>query len=37
MSMLYDKIEDTNIAWKEIQTEEWKKARDEMLNRAEKL
>lgn len=32
--MLYDKVEDTNIAWKEIQTDEWKKAREEMLNKA---
>ncbi|CAD8100636.1 unnamed protein product [Paramecium sonneborni] len=35
LSMLYDKIEDTNIAQKEIQTEEWKKAREEMLNKAQ--
>ncbi|CAK88713.1 unnamed protein product (macronuclear) [Paramecium tetraurelia] len=35
LSMLYDKVEDTNIAWKEIQTEEWKRAREEMLNKAQ--
>jgi len=35
LSMLYDKLEDTNVAWKEIQTDEWNKTRDEMLNKAQ--
>ncbi|CAD8086356.1 unnamed protein product [Paramecium primaurelia] len=37
LSMLYDKIEDTNVAQKEIQSDEWMKTPYEMLNKAQLL